>query len=203
MWPFYASAAYNGLNAQHTRYCCPSNSFIKADVSGECIWGCFPASRVSAFIAHYLKAKRRDPSTSGVFVLPYQPKAQWWTQLNSMLQVKTYPKGALIFTASPESTQDVEQPLQPAPWPVVVFWDRPPQTLNPPTKADAALDAGQATVQDGQRRESPSAAIAAQDPGQAVAQDGNPTRAADATAHSDMSRKLVWYMSCSSCPHLN
>ncbi len=72
-----------------------------------------------------------------------------------------------------------------------VFWDRPAQTLNPPTKADAALDAGQATVQDGQRRESPSVAIAAQDPGQAVAQDGNPTRAADTTAHSDMSRKLV------------
>jgi hypothetical protein len=42
-----ASAADNGLNAQHTRYCCPSNSFLKADVSGECIWGCFPASRVS------------------------------------------------------------------------------------------------------------------------------------------------------------
>jgi hypothetical protein len=99
------------------------------------------------------------------------------------------PKRCFDFSFISRKHPGHEQPLQPAPWPVVVFWDRPTQALNPPTKADAALDAGQAKIQDGQRRESPSVAIADQDPGQAVAQDGNPTRAGDTTADSDMCRK--------------
>jgi hypothetical protein len=122
-----AAASDNGLNAHTRSFCSPTDSFLKANVSGASVWGFFPPSCVSQFLTHYLQAKQTDPTTSGVFVLPCRPKAKWWPNVKSMLQVKSYPKGALIFTASPSKPEELESvpQLVPAPWPVVVLWDPP------------------------------------------------------------------------------
>jgi hypothetical protein len=49
------------------------------------------------------------------------PMHNSWTKLNLRCMSRLIQMDALIFTASHESTQNVEQPLQPALWPVVPF----------------------------------------------------------------------------------
>ena len=88
--PFTCDACCDdrGANAHvSTLFFSPSNSFMDNDIAGMNVYMNPPFDNVLPFITHYVKAKVRDPSTSGVFVLPHWPSAPWFSDVSNRFQL--------------------------------------------------------------------------------------------------------------------
>ena len=69
-----------------------------------------PFDNISKFLDHYFAVKDKDPSTSGVFVLPDWTTAPWFPVVRDKMQLlQRYPKGSFLFSrpkkAAPEQRE--------------------------------------------------------------------------------------------------
>ena len=132
--PCTLDACASGKNKQLPRYRSRHHSFFKANVRGERIWLFPPFDNVEAFLDKYFHAKRLDPTTSALILLPKWQDRPWWKKTGGLQAVMEYPTGSRIFTASRASTSTHDRrDLGPTHWPVVVFWD-PPGLEDPPAE---------------------------------------------------------------------
>ena len=125
--PFQIDACADaaGLNAHCTTFFSAANSFLSANVAGKAIWLHPPRSNAKAFIQHYSAAKSADPTTSGMFILPEQPSAKWWSLVEGFLPIKRYPAGTNLFIVPSAVPGQSGHQVGPITKPVVVLYDPP------------------------------------------------------------------------------
>ena len=132
-----AAASSGGENAQCKRFCSKDDSFLQRPLHGETVWANFPYQRLDKFLDRYLEEKQRDPTNSGMFVLPKWTSTSWWSKVEHMDLVREHPAGEQLFTAPPEDGRSMERRrLGPTPWPVCVFWDPPRVDVPPKTSLE-------------------------------------------------------------------
>jgi len=125
-----ACADDSGKNKQHNQFCCPSNSFLDFDCSGQHVWLNAPFNDLCSFVRHYKDCKNRAPgSTSALIVVPVKSKHPVNELLTGMQKIVQYPKGTQLFTGvnADGSRYEFSHGI---PWPVAVYYD-PPRTLKP------------------------------------------------------------------------
>lgn len=136
-----AAAAVDGSNAQCKKFCSPANSFLKAECNGETIWMNPPFDRIDEFLGHYRAQKNKHTSIAGVLVWPRWEDAHWSSKTLGWTEVCTFRKGTLLFTAPPEKGQlGGRRHLGPTQWPVVVFYDAPQPSVQPPSGSDSRVE---------------------------------------------------------------
>jgi hypothetical protein len=122
------AADERGSNAQGGLEHCykGAGDFTKTDVSGMNVWLNPPFNQAKRFLSHYLDCKKKDPMlTSGVFILPYKPNANWWGLTRGMLEVRRWDKGSQLFTMPGKEPPGIRREVEPYHFPVVALWDPP------------------------------------------------------------------------------
>ena len=104
-----AAASTNGDNAQCKAYCSKEDSFLEKKISGANVWANFPFESADKFLQHYLEEKARDPTISGMFVLPEWKSTAWWSKVQHMERVRHHPAGEDLFTAPPKDARSKER----------------------------------------------------------------------------------------------
>ena len=105
-------------------------------MAGETVWLFPPFSRGAEFLTHYLACKAKVPArTSAVIILPAWPTAPWASLVSSMQLVRTYPAGSTSpFTTCVGNSATPQDPVDPLPWAVNIYYDPP----TPPAKLPSA-----------------------------------------------------------------
>jgi hypothetical protein len=125
--PFDIDGAANedGGNAQCADYCFKGGrSFLEEDIRGKKIYLNPPFKSAKKFLNHYHEAKADDPSTTGLFILPYEPNANWWELTEGMKLVRSWRAGTQLFTL-PTSVPGERRVLGVCPFDVVAMYDGP------------------------------------------------------------------------------
>ena len=148
--PFDADLAADALgkNARCERFYSLSDPAQCADLRGLKVYcnGPFLGSAYAQILANYRKCKQEAPhTTSGVFVVPDWPDADFMPLLDGMRLVRYFPRGMRLFTAPPKPGSTTRSPAGPARWPVCVFWDPPVPTMEASLASDDASFTGQPT----------------------------------------------------------
>ena len=87
-----------GHNAQVPDFCCPDRSFLTYNCEGKRVYMNPPFSSIEPFLDHYFLCKKKNPKTSGLFVLPEWTTATWFSKMSKTCQlVHTFPVGSLLF----------------------------------------------------------------------------------------------------------
>ena len=124
------AADADGNNAQLDFYCFKEGaSFLDHKLDGLNIWCNPPFKSIKTFLNHYLECKKRDWRTSAVWILPYEPSADWWPLTAQMTEVRHWPAGTQLFTMP--GPGGVRRTLRPCPFPVVAMRDEPGEPGNP------------------------------------------------------------------------
>ena len=112
----------NGLNAQNPIFW---TDCLQIRWDGQTVW-CNPPfsdpdTKIADILMHFQTCRRRTPSTSACFILPYFATAAWNLQLSSMEEMEllhTYEAGSDLFIPA----QGIRVVTQ---WPVQVWWGKP------------------------------------------------------------------------------
>ena len=124
-----------GFNAKVTPYCCmyPGHRFQETDVDGKNIYANFPFNQLPSCLDHVNHAHEREPSTACSAVVPYAPKATWWSKLEGWREIARYPAGSMIFTAPDKNDPAGRRFVRGTPYDIVVMRldpaDRPARSL--------------------------------------------------------------------------
>ena len=114
----------SGTTAQVTHFCSPARPFAGVDCANNCVFLCPPFKEAGSYLDHYLACKKASPTnTSAIIVLPDWETASWRPMLSSLLLVKTYPSGTVLFEHRPP--QGPVSAAGACPWPVCVYYDPP------------------------------------------------------------------------------
>jgi transposase InsO family protein len=120
------AASADGNNAQEPDYFYKrGRSFLEQDVAGLRIYINPPFRSAEAFLRHYKDCKRRDASTSALWILPDDPTARWWPLVQDFKRVKEWAAGTQLFTMPGKTPGSPRVERGPCPFPVVALWDAP------------------------------------------------------------------------------
>ena len=97
------------------------------DLAGQACWiqPDFDKSSMLSMLQHYFQCKSLDPTnTSACFVVPEFLRNEF-PIFKTMTLLKSYAKGAKLFTAPPLPGQDTRRCIKPFNWQCFVFYDAP------------------------------------------------------------------------------
>ena len=116
-----------GRNSQLKHYCCPNDSFLEKDVSGQSIYMNPPYDNVYAFLRHYMDCKEKKPETTrGLFVLPAWEGAAWYKEFATKFKrVNRFHRGTQLFSRPSKKEPGKRVRTGPIRWPVDIFIDEP------------------------------------------------------------------------------
>jgi len=123
-----------GVDSHCAAYSSPANSFLTSNVANQHVWLNAPFAKIELFIKHYLKCKSAAPyATSACIVVPSW-EGKWRKLLGTMKLLRTYEKGAMLFSAPVGSS--CYKRLGPTPWAIEVWYDAPAQVCLNSVSAD-------------------------------------------------------------------
>jgi len=135
-----------GSNAHCARFKSAVDSFFDADLSGEDLWSNPDFDIILDYLRHFKRAYERSPhDTSGTFLVPVWPWADWWWELRGAKVLMYFEQGQRLFTSPdwrrnghgrPEGRVD----RGPTRWPVVVVHF--PRALDCRARAAGAASGG-------------------------------------------------------------
>ena len=118
----------------------PSRSFLVQDISGNNVFINPPFDNIYKFLAHYFHNKAKNPSTSGVFVLPNWTSTSWFRDFVPRLtHVQTVPSGSWVFTRPSSTSPGARESVGPTRWDVNFYRDPPILPPHPTPATSTAM----------------------------------------------------------------
>ena len=103
-------------------FCSTERSFLKEQLTDQCVWINPPFTQVYDFVDYYVKQKAEHPQLSACILVPKWGRPQH-TGLKRMQLVKQFSASTRLFTKpNPDGTRTL---MNGVPWPILVYYDLP------------------------------------------------------------------------------